>query len=440
MGINTRKLYYHHYNLFSFPQQIDSLRRQFQNTFRRAGLPNELKALIERGDDRNDVFVQRGFIDRTNNLPSFVLYKRETLLDMVSLMNDSYDDPCMFHVDKTFDINCQHLTMVTYKNQKLRNRTDGKPHLFLGPMLLHRDSNITVYRAFFETLKNSLEAVAQEEGIRFHTDEEFVFVSDQEKAITSAIDEVFPSCTRFLCSRHLEQNYIRRVPNKPSDSNTPSLQSMLKGLMWSRSQASFDKRRRALITSPEFLTFQNRQYILRAMTCILKFVCKPKWKLGLKKHITNNLSESANYKVKSYFGWKQLRPLELVQNLFEMCDIQFVEMKRALINLGSFTLTKSFDVQQIPSSIDNSYQQLLRGNFSTTSNPQPCKIPARRNRISTRIPTIKVNNLGVFAVSKKGYMFNFLKLFSKAMKRGKKRKRSRTASISKRRKTQSRQL
>ena len=72
---------------------------------------------MNRSVNANDVFVKHCYRLTAGDLPSVVLYRRETLLDMLSLLKDGGGS--MWFVDRTFDINCQHLTMLSYQNLKL---------------------------------------------------------------------------------------------------------------------------------------------------------------------------------------------------------------------------------------------------------------------------------------------------------------------------------
>ena len=41
-----------------------------------------------------------------------------------------------------------------------------------------------------------------------------VFSSDEEQALTSAVESVFPSSTRTLCTKHLKDNVLAYMQNK----------------------------------------------------------------------------------------------------------------------------------------------------------------------------------------------------------------------------------
>ena len=79
------------------------------------------------------------------------------------------------------------------------------------------------------------------------------------------------------------------------------------------------------------------------MDLIHQFVLIPKWKLNLpnKKPLTNNTAESANAKIKTITGTHTLKPLEVVENIMKLVDIQFIDMKKSFYNEGEFRIPKN---------------------------------------------------------------------------------------------------
>lgn len=79
------------------------------------------------------------------------------------------------------------------------------------------------------------------------------------------------------------------------------------------------------------------------MDLIHQFVLTPKWKLNLsnKKPLTNNTAESANAKIKTITGTYTLKPLEVVENIMKLIDIQFIDIKKSFYNEGQFRIPKN---------------------------------------------------------------------------------------------------
>ena len=146
-----------------------------------------------------------------SNLPSLVMYFNETNLDIYSLAVNS---SCTLYIDKTFDRSEYFITPITYVNTKLIRKSTKKNPIFLGLFLLHTSSKKEVFLKFFEHLKNLLSSVAHVKGDSNIWKQNLFFVSDQEKFISSAIDDVFPNCQRILCSRHINENISKYLSGK----------------------------------------------------------------------------------------------------------------------------------------------------------------------------------------------------------------------------------
>ena len=86
--------------------------------------------------------------------------------------------------------------MAEYKNQRVARSNNNEHPLFLGPIFLHRDATFETYYTFLSTVKASLCKKSDIEKIEISTNhgtnKEMVFGSDEETALTSAIESVFP--------------------------------------------------------------------------------------------------------------------------------------------------------------------------------------------------------------------------------------------------------
>ncbi|VDI75391.1 Hypothetical predicted protein [Mytilus galloprovincialis] len=88
---------------------------------------------------------------------------------------------------KRFNLGSFYVTSIVYKNVN-RKETKDNP-IFAGPMVLHKDASYTTYRGFFSHISATLE-------LRLH--ETIEFGSDDEKAMTKAIEKAFPTAKRNL--------------------------------------------------------------------------------------------------------------------------------------------------------------------------------------------------------------------------------------------------
>ena len=79
-------------------------------------------------------------------------------------------------------------------------------------MLLHKDALYQTYRAFFSHLCAELEHSIDNIELRLH--ESIEFGSDDERAITKAIENSFPNAKRRLCTKHLKDNVKHYLQNR----------------------------------------------------------------------------------------------------------------------------------------------------------------------------------------------------------------------------------
>ena len=92
------------------------------------------------------------------------------------------------------------------KLQKLYRRKTKEPPFFIGPFFLHASSKTEVFEEFFKTIEIGLQEIADEKCYVEDWKSKLIFVSDQEQSLVNAIDSVFPTATRILCSRHISGN------------------------------------------------------------------------------------------------------------------------------------------------------------------------------------------------------------------------------------------
>ena len=103
------------------------------------------------------------------------------------------------------------------KTRVTRKETKDHP-IFAGPMLLLKDVSYQAYRAFFSHLCAELEHSVDNIELRLH--ESIEFGSDDEKAITKAIENSFPNAKRRLCTKHLKDNVKHYLQNHVSVNTT----------------------------------------------------------------------------------------------------------------------------------------------------------------------------------------------------------------------------
>ena len=139
-------------------------------------------------------FVQQVYKSK-GSLPNFILYTEEQIDDFRYFI--SHQGNLVLGVDRTFNLGSFFVTALVYKNQRLTRSNNSNEHpLFLGPIYLHRDATFEAYHTFFSSVKATLCQKHNIQGIEVSIGNKLVFGSDEEQALTKAIESVFPSSLR----------------------------------------------------------------------------------------------------------------------------------------------------------------------------------------------------------------------------------------------------
>ena len=173
------------------PKSITQLRHlKFRNEKKKN--PNKPKNVadeiqeVERMLDDND-FVRKMEKSKGKS-PSIILYSEEQMIAFKNF-TETCEEPRV-GIDRTFNLGSFFVTSFNYKSVKVIRKETGEKAIFLGPIFLHRDANFETYHYFLSQVRASLS-----EDIK-HVDvllpPEVQIGSDDEKAITKAIDAVFP--------------------------------------------------------------------------------------------------------------------------------------------------------------------------------------------------------------------------------------------------------
>ena len=156
-------------------------------------------------------FVQHWSKSR-GKMPTFVCYTENQREDLNFFLSQKSSYP--IGVDRTFNLG----KFLVYKNLRVVRSDNASEHpLFIDPVIIHCDSIFQAYYDFFFTIKASL---CSDSINSFELKLNCVIGSDEEKALTKAIDSVFPAANRFGCTNHLKDGtraYLQKevgVPQK----------------------------------------------------------------------------------------------------------------------------------------------------------------------------------------------------------------------------------
>ena len=238
------------------------------------------------------------------------------------------------------------VTAFVYKNRRITRSNNNEHPLFLGPIFLHRDATFEAYHTFFSTVKASLCKKHNVQNIELSTSKEMVFGSDEEQALTSAIESVFPSSTRTLCTKHLKDNVLAYMQNKAGVTQKIRQRIADKifgddGLSTADDSVVFDKRCNAIMKEstsyPKFASyFSNRikpalkNYVVH---CAQEKDVEPNW--------TNNNCESINHIMKLDAKWKPGNTPQMIELLAGIVSLHFKDFRRALYGSGNYRLVKN---------------------------------------------------------------------------------------------------
>ena len=148
-------------------------------------------------------------------MPNFVCFTEQQREDFKFFLSQKSGYPV--GVDRTFNLGSFYVTALVYKNVRVVRPDDPSNHtITLGPIFLHRDANFEAYNYFFSAIKGALcESV---DAFELSLGNDIHIGSDEEKALTKAIDSNFPAARRFLCSKHLKEGtiaYMQKVVGIP---------------------------------------------------------------------------------------------------------------------------------------------------------------------------------------------------------------------------------
>ena len=238
--------------------------KQKTSTGNKNNFADELLECMELVD--SNPFVQQVYKSK-GNLPNFILYTDEQIDDVKYFI--SHQGNIVLGVDRTFNLGSFFVTSFVYKNQRVTRSNNSEEHpLFLGPMYLHRDATFEAYHTFFSSVKATLCQIYNIQGIEVSIGNKVVFGSDEEQSITKAIESVFPSSLRTLCTKHLKDNVVAYMANEAGvpQKNRQRIADKIfgeDGLSVANDSALFEKRSRAAVKEakryPKFVSYFTKR-------------------------------------------------------------------------------------------------------------------------------------------------------------------------------------
>ena len=314
---------------------------QKSNPGKSANLADEVLEVISMVDTCD--FVQQ-VCKSKGKMPNFVCFTEEQKNDFNFFLSQKSGFPV--GVDRTFNLGPFYVTALIYKNLRVVRSDDPSNHpLTMGPLFLHKDVDFKAYNYFFSSVKGALcESV---HSFELSLGKDVLIGSDEEAALTKAIDSNFPASLRFLCSIHLKDNtnaYMQKhvgIPQKQRKAITEMLFGD-DGLANADSSFSFKQKSTDILGNISKYPKLSKYFTKRLQPNIESYVNTPNKSTPHSGLWTNNNCESLNHIIKMDAEWKSMRTPELINMLHSITMLHFKDVRRALYGSGNYRLAGAF--------------------------------------------------------------------------------------------------
>ena len=284
-------------------------------------------------------FIQEIFHTK-QHVPGIVLFTTKQIQDIRRFCCSApLGEGTVLGVDKTFNLGQLHVTPAVFKNLGIVRPTTNTHPLFIGPTLVHGNSDTKTYNTFFHFIRQAIEGAPRE----------LVIGSDEEMAIRKAAKSVFPTCSLIACLRHLKTNmkvYLRDKLGAATTTRHNIVTAVFGpgGLTSSPTTAIFEARLTNIQTTindqaPGYLQHFNTHLlpILKENldTTLTRTEAPPDW--------TNNNSESINHILKMKIDWRPQAIPQLINSIYEVVQGHYTDVERAIMGQGEYRLHKDFE-------------------------------------------------------------------------------------------------
>ena len=285
-------------------------------------------------------------IFRQNDHPLIILYFPQQIDQLIHFCSrNPLNGPLStLGIDTTFNVSAYYATVSVFKNTAVFRRSDSRYNspVMLGPILLSSDQKEKTFREFLSEIRNAI--LDARKDAAFPTCEILNVGSDQDKALTNAIQTVFPDSTKFLCIQHLRDDFERFLRDKlgvpvsergkishiafsPLRENNAgdSLNSLESTLSTYLGNSEKDQKIR------EYFRKNILSNLIAQMENASHFPTETEfW--------TNNQCESMNRVIKTICNWEPQSISDLVSKLQTHIAAHLTDLRRALFNEGQFAL------------------------------------------------------------------------------------------------------
>ena len=191
--------------------------------------------------------------------------------------------------------------------------------------------------------------------------------------IAKALAHSFPNSTRYLCTKHLKDNikhymtHKATIPTKERETITQLIFDT-NGLCNANDAFTFEQ-----ISSQITSTTSNTQFIYYFNNCFKtrmnNYVRQPNLNAKTSGLWTNNNVESINNVLKINTNWKPQSLATLIEKLFSVIKLQYLDTRRAMYGAGNFCLHSQYTMYAVQEAVwrqktkeqkDNAFDKFLK--------------------------------------------------------------------------------
>jgi len=210
--------------------------------------------------------------------------------------------------DRTFNRGPCFVTVTVYTNHSVVRTNSRMLRTFVGLMYLHWDGKYQTNGDIFTDLRAALEGSVHNTELR--VSENIGGGSDEEKALTKALREVFHEATYLLCVKHLKDNATDYILNKCGVQQTVRtclIERMFggAGILKANDSVDFERQADDLAGDCERVSAQLGEHFARHIRpAIRKCFFEPRQQSQwLRRRWNNNACESINHVLKLSVNW-----------------------------------------------------------------------------------------------------------------------------------------
>jgi hypothetical protein len=203
----------------------------------------------------------------------------------------------------------------------------------------HQQADYNTYRAFFNNLSSELQSYVD---LELRIPKIMELGTDNEKALTKALEHSFPNSTRYLCTKHLKDNIKHYMTNKatiPTKERETIAQLIFDTNGLCNANDTFtceniSSQITSTTSNTQFIDYFNNFFKPR----VNNYVRQPNLNAKTSGLWTNSNAESINNVLMMNTNWKPQSLTALIEKFFSVVKLQYLDARRALYRAGNFYL------------------------------------------------------------------------------------------------------